>query len=302
MTKRDLIIFFTLSFMWSLSFIFYRVGVPEFGSIAFASLRVLFAGLTMLVFVFLNSNNRRGIRENWKLLTVVGLFSTAIPFVLFSFSAQTVNAGVLAVLNASVPMMSGFIASTFFNDKLSRKQILGLFIGLVGVVILMSESLFAGSDQDSSLMAGLLPMGYALLGCVGYATGANITKNYLQGLSPIAITAGSTIIASIVMLPIGLYAFPYGKSISLQAWVSVICIGVFSTAIALIFMNQLIKNIGPMRATSITLVIPIFAIFFGYVLLGEALDLGAIIGSVVILVGTYLSLNLSLTIFKKKTV
>ncbi|TXD96245.1 DMT family transporter [Psychrobacter frigidicola] len=292
MSKRDLIIFFTLSFMWSLSFIFYRVGVPEFGALSFASLRLVFAGLTMLVFVLLNPKNREGIRENYKVLAIVGLFSAAIPFVLFSFSAQSVNAGVLAVLNASVPMMSGFIASTFFNDKLSKKQILGLVIGIVGVVVLMSEHLFSGHGQGS----GLLPMGYALLACVGYATGANITKNYLQDLSPIAITAGSLIIASLVMLPIVVYEFPYGKSISLKAWLSVICIGVFSTAIALIFMNQLIKSIGAMRATSITLVIPIFAIVFGYVLLGEALDIGAIIGSIVILIGTYLSLNLS---FKK---
>lgn len=292
MTNRDLIIFITLSFMWSLSFIFYRVGVPEFGSLAFASLRVILAGLTMLVFVLLKKKNRQGIRENWKVLTLVGLFSAAIPFVLFSLSARSVNAGVLSVLNASVPMMSGFIASTFFKDRLSKKQILGLVIGVIGVIILMSESLFGGKGATSG--SGLWPMGYALLACVGYAIGANITRNYLDNVSPVAITAGSLIIGSVIMLPVALYEFPYGKSISLMAWVSVICIGVFSTAIALIFMNQLIKSIGPMRATSITLVIPIFAIILGYLLLGEALDTPAIIGSVVILFGTYLSLELSL--------
>ena len=294
MTRRDLITFFTLSFMWSLSFIFYRVGVPEFGSLAFASLRVVLAGFTMLVFVLLNPKNRQGIQENYKALTVVGLLSAAIPFVLFAFSAQTVNAGVLAVLNASVPMMSGFIASTFFKDKLTKKQIAGLMIGIVGVFILMSESLFSEQSEATTFSSSLLPMSYGLLACVGYATGANVTKNYLSEMSPIAITAGSLIIASLIMLPIAIYAFPYGKSISVKAWSSVICVGVFSTAIALIFMNQLIKNIGAMRATSITLVIPIFAIFFGYILLDEALDVGAIIGSVVILFGTYLSLNLSL--------
>ena len=299
MTRRDLITFFTLSFMWSLSFIFYRIGVPEFGSLAFASLRVVLAGLTMLVFVLLNAKNRQGIRENYKVLAVVGLLSAAIPFVLFAFSAQTINAGVLAVLNASVPMMSGFIASTFFKDKLSRKQIIGLIIGIVGVFILMSESLFTEQGQAVNLSSSLLPMGYGLLACVGYATGANVTKNYLSEISPIAITAGSLIIASLIMLPIAVYAFPYGQSISVKAWSSVICVGVFSTAIALIFMNQLIKNIGAMRATSITLVIPIFAIFFGYVLLDEALDIGAIVGSVVILFGTYLSLNLSLKNFAR---
>ena len=294
MTRRDLITFITLAFMWSLSFIFYRIGVPEFGSLAFASLRVVFAGLTMLMFVLLNPKNRQGIREHYKVLTVIGLLSAAIPFVLFAFSAQTVNAGVLAVLNASVPMMSGFIASTFFKDKLTKKQMIGLLIGVVGVLILMSESLFSEPNKTVNLASSLLPLGYGLLACVGYATGANVTKNYLSALSPVAITAGSLIIASLIMLPVAIYSFPYGEPISKKAWSSVICVGVFSTAIALIFMNQLIKNVGAMRATSITLVIPIFAIFFGYILLGEALDIGAIIGSVVILFGTYLSLNLSL--------
>ncbi|MDE0491553.1 DMT family transporter [Psychrobacter sp. A3] len=293
MSKRDLIIFITLSFMWSLSFVFYRIGVPEFGSLAFASLRVIFAGLVMLAFVMVNKKNRDGLRDRWQLLALVGIFSAALPFVLFSFSAQSVNAGVLAVLNASVPMMSGFIASIFFKDRLSKRQVLGLVIGVIGVAILMSESLFAGGVSEAGLANGLLPMGYALLACVGYAVGANITRHYLYNVSPVAITAGSLIIASILMLPVAFYAFPYDQSISAKAWVSVVCIGVFSTAIALIFMNQLIKNIGPTRATSITLVIPIFAIILGYVLLGEALDTRAIIGSVVILIGTYLSLELS---------
>ena len=292
MSRRDLIIFITLSFMWSISFVFYRVGVPEFGSLAFASLRVIFAALIMVIFLLVSPKDRAGIKERWKILTIVGLFSAAIPFILFSFSAQTVNAGVLAVMNAAVPMMSGFIASTFFNERLTKKQVLGLIIGVVGVVILMSESLFSESGTKE-LSSNLLPLGYALLGAVGYAVGANITRNYLEDISPVAITAGSLIIASLVMLPIAVYNFPYGASISVKAWVSVICIGVFSTAIALVFMNQLIKSIGPMRATSITLVIPIFAIILGYLLLGEALDIGAIIGSMVILLGTYLSLNLS---------
>ncbi|MCG3861516.1 DMT family transporter, partial [Psychrobacter sp. Ps5] len=225
---------------------------------------------------------------------LVGLFSAAIPFILFAFSARSVNAGVLAVLNASVPMMSGFIASTFFKDRLSKKQIIGLIIGVIGVIILMSENLFGGSGQGAESGSGLLPMGYALLACVGYAVGANITRSYLYNVSPVPITAGSLIIASILMLPVAFYEFPYGQTISLKAWVSVICIGVFSTAIALIFMNQLIKNIGPTRATSITLVIPIFAIILGYLLLGEALNIQAIIGSIVILIGTYLSLELSI--------
>ena len=67
MSNRDLIIFMTLSFMWSLSFIFYRIGVPEFGSLAFASLRVVFAGLVMLVFVLISSKNRANSTGIWRI-------------------------------------------------------------------------------------------------------------------------------------------------------------------------------------------------------------------------------------------
>jgi len=297
MSKRDLIIFITLALLWSISFVLYRVGVPEFGAVVFACLRMLFAGLTMVVFLLLNPASRQGIRAHYKLLTVIGVLSTAVPFMLFAFAAQSINAGVLAVINASVPVMSGFIASMFFNEKLSRKQVVGLLIGIAGVAILMSDRLFAGVSNNTGFISSVLPLGYALLGGAGYAIGANLTKGYLQSMSPLAITAGSLVIASALMLPLGIYQFPYGKDISLIAWTSVVGVGVFSTAIALIFMNQLIKSIGTMRATSITLVTPIFAIILGYLLLGEALNAMAILGSVVILIGTYLSLNLS---FKKR--
>src|SRR5690606_26162916 len=101
MSNRDLTIFITLNLKWSPSFIFYRIGVPEFGSLAFASLRVVLAGLTMLIFVLISKEIRQGIRKNWKVLTLVGMCSAAIPFILFACSARSVNAGVLAVLNAS---------------------------------------------------------------------------------------------------------------------------------------------------------------------------------------------------------
>lgn len=289
MTKRDLIIFFSLAFFWAMSFVFYRIGVPEFGSVAFASLRVVFAGLTMTVFIAINMTYRAEIKAHWKLMLVLGLLTTAVPFTLFAFAAKHINAGVLSVMNASVPMMSGVIAGTFFHDPLSKKQILGLVIGITGVVILMSEHIFVGGQHSEAV-----PMLMALLACVGYATGANITRNFLSDVSPIAITGGALISATCIMLPFALYYFPYGKVISPNAWFAVICIGVVSTALALIFMNQLIKTIGATRATCITLVIPIFAIILGYILLSEALDVMAMVGSVVILIGTYLSLNLSL--------
>ena len=91
MSRRDFIIFISLSFMWSLSFIFYRVGVPEFGSMSFASLRVIFAGITMLIFVMFNPSHLAAARQHWKPFeAVVGLslYSDTVCFILLCRSSR----------------------------------------------------------------------------------------------------------------------------------------------------------------------------------------------------------------------
>ena len=51
--------------------------MPEFGAMVFACLRMLFAGLTMVVFLLLDPSSRQGIREHYKLLTIIGVLTTA---------------------------------------------------------------------------------------------------------------------------------------------------------------------------------------------------------------------------------
>lgn len=271
-----------LALIWGASFIFMRVGVPEFSAPVFGGLRVGIAGLVLLP-VLLQAKHWQEFRQNWVKLSLIGILSMGVPFILFSFALIAINAGTASVINASVPMITGMIAHVFFRDHLTRWQLLGLVIGLFGVVLLMYDGISSGTQ--SSLWAFMM----AISACLCYALGSNFAKHFLADISPMTTASSGLIASGIATLPIVIIFFP-NHTISWQAWGSLITIALFSTAIAMIVFYQLIQQIGPTKTTVVTLVVPIFAILLGIVLLNEQLTLMMLFGAVVVLCGTSLTL------------
>lgn len=276
--------FIFLAAIWGASFMFMRVGVPEFGAYPFAGLRVGIAGLVLLP-LLLQPKRWVEYKANWFKLSLIGVVSTGMPFMLFSFAAYQINAGVLSVINASVPVMTGLIAHFVFKDYLSKQQFVGLVIGILGVVLLVFNGLQAGGISLWSFMA-------ALGACLCYATGGNLAKRYLSGISPITIAASGLLASGMLTLPIVIVFFP-SAPVSWSAWGAAIGVAVFSTAIAMNMYYQLIQLMGPTKTVTVTLLIPLFGIFWGVLLLNEKISQNMLLGSVVILAGT------ALTIFKR---
>lgn len=280
MNYKIIAYFFFLAAVWGASFMFMRVGVPEFGAYAFGGLRVGIAGL-LLSPLLLNPKRFAEYKANWLRLSAVGVLSTAAPFMLFSFAAYQVSAGVLSVINASVPMMTGMIAHFFFKDYLSKRQFLGLIVGVCGVALLMSDGLQSGGS--------LWAFAAALGACLCYAVGSNLAKRYLSGISPMTTAASGLLASGVVTLPVVICFFPK-TAVSWTAWGSVLAIAVLSTAIAMIAFYQLIQVAGPTKTVTVTLLIPLFGIFWGVLLLGETLSQDMVLGTMVILLGTALTI------------
>lgn len=284
MTFKIVFYFISLAAVWGASFMFMRVGVPEFGAYVFGGLRVGIAGLVLLPLLF-NAKRFAEYKANWLRLSLIGLLSTGIPFMLYAFAAYQLSAGTSSVINASVPVMTGLVAHFFFKDYLSKQQFLGLVVGVCGVALLMLDGLQAGG----SLWAFLAALG----ACVCYAIGSNLAKRYLSAISPMTTAASGLIASGVVMLPIVVAFFPQ-TPISWAAWGSVVAVAVVSTALAMIAFYQLIHIAGPTKTVTVTLLIPLFGIFWGVLLLGETVSVDMFWGTLVILAGT------ALTIFSRK--
>lgn len=278
--------FLFLAVVWGASFMFMRIGVPELGAPVFGGLRVVIAGLALSP-LLLKPKHLQEFRANWLKLSAIGILSTGLPFMLLSFAAYQINAGTASVINASVPMITGLIAHLFFKDYLAKQQIIGLFIGILGVFILMYDGITASTQ--TSLWAFSL----AISACFCYAIGGNLAKRHLAGISPMTTASSGLLASGLVTLPFVIVFFP-NQTISTQAWAAVLTIALFSTAIAMILFYQLIQAIGPTKTTVVTLIVPIFAILFGILFLNETLTPMMLVGAVIVLMGT------SMTIFAKK--
>ena len=280
--------FVLLAAIWGSSFLFMRIGVVEFGALPTASVRVAIAALFLLPLVWL-----RGLlpvlRENWRRTFFIGLLNSGIPFACFSFALLSISTGLSAILNAAVPMFGALVAWAWLRDRPTAWRVLGLIIGFAGVALLAWDkaSFKAGASGVAPGWAVLA----CLLACVCYAISASYTKRYLSGLPPLVTAAGSQIGATLGLALPALWLWP-ARMPSASAWLALLAVGVVCTGIAYIVFFRLIANAGPQRALSVTFVVPVFAVLYGALFLGESVTPWMLGCAGVIVGGTALSTGL----------
>ena len=273
-----------LAAIWGASFIFMRIGSPEFGPVLFMALRTLTASLFLLPLVFL-TKKQAGFNGYKTKIFIVGIVNTAIPFVLFGYATLTISAGSTSVLNATTPMFAAIVAYLWFRDKMNIGASFGLLIGFVGVYLLMLDKITLGQQSV------LLPTLAALAASLCYGISANYTKRYLTGISSTVLAAGSQVSATLVLLPFSFFFLPTQLP-SNSAIMSVLLLGVLCTGVAYIIFFHLIANLGPARAVSVTYLIPAFGLFWGSLFLNEMITSSMLIGCGFILTGVALATGL----------
>ena len=273
-----------LAAIWGASFMFMRVGTPEFGPILFTTLRTGIAAI--FLFICLSFYRQTAaLKGHWREICVVGALNTAIPFALFGFATLTLTAGTTSVLNATAPMFGAIVGYVWLKDKLSVSATFGLLIGFVGVYLLVSENLHLNASAENN---ALLPTLAAMLAALCYGVSANYTKKHLTGVKPLVLAAGSQISATAMLLPVTLFFIPERLPSENAIW-SALLIGVICTGFAYILFFRLIAALGPAKAISVTYLIPAFGILWGALFLGESISVIMLVGSAVILLGVALA-------------
>lgn len=277
--------FVLLAAIWGASFLFTRIGTVEFGVLATAGLRVLIATLFLLPILFLRGHSQ-SLREHWKLVLLVGLTNSAIPFVCFSFALQSITVGLSSLLNATVPLFGAVIAWAWLSDRPSGSRMLGLAIGFLGVAMLAWDK--ASFKPDASGLSSGWGVLACLFACLCYGISASFTKRFLGGLPSLVSSTGSQLGAALALLPLTIFYWP-SQEVSMKAWGAVITLGVVCTGFAYILFFRLIERAGPAKALSVTFAIPVFAVLYGVILLGETVTPWMVGCGLVIVLGTTLS-------------
>ena len=261
-----------LGAIWGASFMFQRVAAPEFGALALAELRLALGALVLLPFLW-RARQLFPLRA-WPMLALLGAINSAVPFALFAYAAQRAPAGIGAICNSMAVLFTALIAFLFHGEKIGLRRAVALFAGFAGVVVLASAKT-AGASIGLAVAAGT---GAALL----YGIGANLIRSRLVGLPPIAVAAVTLSCASLELLPFALTHWPEAMP-STRAWLSTLALGAICTGAAYAIYYRLIVRIGAARAATVTYLVPLFAVAWAWLLLGEPLTVPMAIAATLIL-------------------
>lgn len=280
--------FVLLGAIWGSSFLFMRLAVVDFGPMPTAALRVTIASAFLLPLVLLRGLGSVLRANGWR-IGVIGLLNSAIPFALFSFAVTTITTGLSAILNATVPLFGALVAWVWLKDRPAPARLLGLLIGFGGVAMLAwDEATFKPGAT------GLAP-GWAVLACLAatfcYGFAASATKKYLGGLPALVTATGSQVGATVGLALPALWSWP-AQAPGARAWLALVALGVLCTGVAYILYFRLIEEAGPARALAVTFVVPVFAVLYGVLFLGETVTAWMLLCAAVIVCGTALSTGL----------
>ena len=281
-----------LGAIWGSSFLFMRIAAVEFGALPTAAVRVTIAALFLFPLVWM-----RGLlpelRTHWRKVFFVGVLNSGIPFACFAFALLSITTGLSSILNATVPMFGALVAWLWLKDKPNASRVLGLVIGFAGVAMLAWRATGPGAGFAATADGGTpgLAVLACLLACVCYGISASYTKRYLTGMPPLVTAAGSQIGASLGLALPAIWFWP-AQMPGTNAWLALLAVGVLCTGVAYIIFFRLIENAGPPRALTVTFLVPVFAVLYGVLLLGERVTPWMLLCAAVIVCGTALSTGL----------
>jgi drug/metabolite transporter (DMT)-like permease len=280
MARRDVALIVVLSLIWGASFMFIKIADRSFDPSALVWLRLLLGCAVMVpaALAFAGPQAILAARPYWWRIALLGFANTAAPFLLISWAETRIDSGLAGILQAAAPIFSAAITTRFGNDRVTGSRLIGVLVGFAGVGLLV------GSPGRGGVLAALA----VVLAALGYATGASLGTHLTRNVQPIVVGTLSTVIAAVLVTPLGVTRLPSSVPGWKEDW-SLVVLGVVGTGLAYILAYELLRSAGASRTILITYLIPGVALLYGVVLLGEPLRGIAVAGLVLILAGVALA-------------
>jgi drug/metabolite transporter (DMT)-like permease len=268
--------------IWGSSFLFIEVIVDETGPTEVVTGRLFFGMLAIGAYMLIA---RKGVPVTPRLLlqvSVLAIVSNIVPFALISWAQEHIQSGTAAILNSTMPVFTSLFAAALLDEeRFTVPRLLGLILAVSGVAVL------TGGDITDVTDSSVLGEHAVVFAGVCYAIGAVYYRTMLARHEPLRPSVLQVSIACVLSIPL-MFAVTGGEpnyGLSLEAWVSLIALGVLGTGLAYVLYLWLIEHVGSVRASLVTYVIPIVAVFLGWLILDETVGLNTIAGGLLIVAG-----------------
>ncbi|MEH7386386.1 EamA family transporter [Bacillus sp. JJ1521] len=294
MTAKDIAALFGLAALWGASFLFIRIASPEIGPFLTIQGRVTIAAAALLIYIFIIGQST-GWGKRWKQYLMIGALNAAIPFTLIAMASLHLNASMLAIINSMTPLFTALVVWGWMKEKLSTQKWVGIFVGIIGVIILV------GWSPVSFTTEVIIAIVLSILSTVSYGFAGVYAKKAFDRVPPFSVAFGQQMGATLLLIPFTLFNLPKSTSVFTPiVGLSVLSLALFCTAIGYLLYFYLITSVGPTKTLSVTFMIPLFGLIWGAVFLNEHITIGMIAGLFVILSSIFLISDIKDKQIKKK--
>ena len=272
-----------LSIVWGSSFILMKKALIGLTPIQLGALRISIAAVFLLLIGFKSLKKIQ--RKHWKYIVYTAFLGTFIPVFLFAFAVSRIDSSIASILNSLTPFNTFIISVMVFGFTFKKQQLIGIFIGLIGTIVLILEG--SNLNPNQNYWFSIL----IIVASVGYAFNVNIVKRYLDDLPALSIVAGNFLLllfpALLVLSMTDFFATFERNEITINSLGYTTILAIAGTGVAKILYNKMVHLATPIFASSVTYLIPIVAVMWG-VLDGEKLSFMQLFGASIILLGVYL--------------
>jgi drug/metabolite transporter (DMT)-like permease len=275
---------------WGSSFLFTRLignAVPPF---AYAATRGFVAMTALLIWLAISATTvegwrtRLGNRKALRHMFVLGTTNGWLSNVLVVIAVSHVDTGIVAMVQAGVPLMVAAMAHFIFDEeRFEAKQLIGLTIGMIGIVLIAGPLAAAGGR---GLLIGVAAM---LLAALSYACGTVYARRIATN-DPAALACGQQALGALVATVISIMGEAPALSVQpMRIWLCFVILGVVCSAVPTVLYLALLARTTSVRASLVAYLQPVWATLLGLAVLGEQVRPLALFGTALVIIGVAVS-------------
>ncbi len=269
MINRAGLAWILLGLIWGTNFVFIKWSTEAVSPMQVALVRVIAGFLTVAAYALITRQLKLSHLRHGVHFVVMACLAAVLYFYGFAEGTAHLDSGLAGAVSASIPLFSLLAAVLFLpEEKLTTNRVLGLLVGLLGVTLIAKP--FSGGLGDSYVLGVL----WMILGSFSLGVSFVYARKFVTPLNlpPAALTTYQLGFAALILIVItdkaGLDAL-YDDQISFA--VLVFGLGFLGTGLAYVLYYYVIGKLGAVRASALTYVPPVVALFLGALFLGEVI-------------------------------
>jgi drug/metabolite transporter (DMT)-like permease len=288
MKLKEWLVFIALGIIWGTSFLWIKIAVADTSPVVVVGFRLLFGLLGLMVVMLFRRQTFPRDRRVLLAFAFMGLFNSAVPFLLITWGETRIASSLASILNGSVPLFTIVIAHFWLKDeKITLPRIAGLVVGFIGIIVLVSRDL-----RPEGLQADVWGQLAVLAASISYAMALTFSRRFLRNQPPVLQSFMVLLVGdALVWLAAPLIQRPLALPGSPTSWFAILWLGLLGSCLAYLLFFWLINAWGPTRASMVTYVFPVVGLVLGIVFLRESADWRLLAGSALI-VAAILVVNL----------